>query len=109
MRISNSYGLGCNIMQAGHIFQDSWGRDLYPKQVLKILKNKIRNSYARVLMLNILPADLEREQLQEILNEFPLVSSIQVDSSMGDYSTTLFILDISKVKKTPQFEGFRDY
>ena len=109
MRISNSYGLGCNIMQAGYIFQNSWGRDLYPKQVLKILKKKISNSYARVLMLNILPADLEREQLQEILNEFPLVSSIQVDSSMGDYSTTLFILDISKVKKTPQFEGFRDY
>jgi hypothetical protein len=108
MRISNSYGLGCNIMQAGYIFQDSWGRDLTPAQILETLKKKIRNSYARVLMLNIHPKDLERKELQMVLNEFPLVSSIQVDSSMGNYSTTLFILDVSKVKKTPQFEAYRD-
>lgn len=107
MRISNAYGLGCNILQVGHLFNNGWGREIPPKDLLKKVTKRIKNSYANVLMFNIATEEAhQNEEINKLINAFPVLVKQSIPSSMGKYDTTLFILDVSGVKKNPAYERY---
>lgn len=101
MRAINNHGFGCNIMALSNAQHEIAHDDI--KTLVKKITNRVKKSYANVLMINLSSNEFDYEgaydKMEELVKVFPLIDVKYIPSSMGTYSTRLYILDVSEIKR----------
>lgn len=97
MRFSNSHGFGCNILVCQQ-FETGWN---LPGLVTKI-RNRVRKCRANILLINVSEDNGRFDQMIDRVESlgFPVIAIHKIPSSMDDYKTHLYMLDVSQVPKS---------
>lgn len=100
MRFSNAHSFGCNILVCQD-FETGWN---LPRLKTRI-RNRVRKCYANVLLINISGGHSRFDQLIDRVRTlgFPILSVQELPSSMEEYNTHLYMLDVSQVPKHWEF------
>lgn len=100
-KFSDREEFGCNIMTVGNA---QYSLAYVPTdQIVKCITAKVKESYSNIIMFNLTEEETNfveaTKGIKKLYKHFPWIKTLEVPSSMGDYNTHLYILDVSKIKR----------